>query len=248
MQFITKESAFKIFYYIIFSDGVITPEEIEKLDEIGAQIFEAAYSNVRENLLAECRTKIEVIKYYSEDSFDIISENIENALNETTEDPEKGLPKRLLIWNLLLIAHSDGSFEQNERKLLRKINRRLDIGDSVLFEMEQYISTVLTIEKELEELKKSNENAAVALIGDEMLSTVNKLDIPDDIFDKAQAVIKEKTDPMMKKINEQAGKVFEDVKKAAAPAAAEAGKRLGKAFMGFGAKLMGKQSPDNNDK
>ena len=65
MQFITKESAFKIFYYIIFSDGVITPEEIEKLDEIGAQIFEAAYSNVRENLLAECRTKIEVIKYYS---------------------------------------------------------------------------------------------------------------------------------------------------------------------------------------
>ena len=268
MQFITKESAFKIFYYIIFSDGVITPEEIEKLDEIGSQIFEAAYSNVRENLLAECRTKIEVIKYYPEDSFDIISENIENALNETTEDPEKGLPKRLLIWNLLLIAHSDGSFEQNERKLLRKINRRLDIGDSVLFEMEQYISTVLTIEKELEELKKSNEpynsirpimeelenrrvtikNAAVALIGDEMLSTVNKLDIQDDIFDKAQAVIKEKTDPMMKKVNEQAGKVFEDVKKVAAPAAAEAGKRLGKAFMGFGAKLMGKQSPDNNDK
>lgn len=268
MQFITKESAFKIFYYIIASDGMIAPEEMGKLDEIGAQIFGDDYLNIRNKLIGECEANIYPITYHPEESFAIISASIEEAFQNTTDDLENGIPKRLLIWNLMLVAHSDSNFDQNERKLLCEIGRKLDINDSILFEMEQYISTVLTIEKELEELKKSNEpynsirpimeelenrrvtikNAAVALIGDEVLSSVNRLDIQDDIIDKAQAAIKEKTDPMMKKVNEQAGKVFDDVKKAAAPAAAEAGKKLGKAFMGFGAKLMGKQSPDNNEK
>lgn len=266
MKLITKESAFKIFYYIIASDGKIAEEETDKLNEIGAQLFGDSYTEVQSELFNECETKTARITDVSEESFDILSELIEEALNSTTDDLPKGIPSRLLVWDLLLIAHSDGDFDRNERRLLRKINRKMGLEDSILYEMEQYIKSVQTIDNELDKLKDSMEpykfvrpivdemenrrntikQAAVALIGDEILAPVNKLTVQDDFIDKAQAGIKEKTDPMMKKVNEQAGKVFDGVKKAAAPAAAEAGKKLGKAFLGFGSKLTGKPSSDDN--
>ena len=267
MQLITKENAFKIFYYIIASDGMITQEEIGKLDEVGAQIFGDDYMDVRNNLIGECQAKMAPITYHPEDSFEIISEAIDDAFQAATDDLLNGIPKRLLVWNLLTIAYSDNNFDQNERKLLRKINRKLELNESVLFEMEQYITTVLGIENELGRLKESMDpykfvrplveelenrrdtirQAAIALIGDEILSPIEKLDVQDDFIDKAQAAIKERTDPLMKKVNEQTGKVFSDVKKAASPAAEEAGKKIGKAFFEFGSKLMGKQDSYNNE-
>ncbi len=268
MKLITKESAFKIFYYFIVSDGKIASEEIEKLEEIGIQLFGDYFSDVRASLVEECKAKISFLGDDQVENFDILSENIVSALNDSTEDMEKGIPARMLIWNLMIIVYSDGEFDQFERRLMRKISRNLNIGDSVLFEMEQYIKTVRTLDGELDKLKDSMdpykivrpivdelENrrdiiklAAIALINDELNVPVEKLTVQDDVIDKAQAAIKEKTDPMMKKVNEQADRVLSDVKKAAAPVAAEAGKKIGKAFMGFGSKLINRNSSDTERK
>ncbi len=262
MKLISKESTFKLFYYIIAADNLITYEETEKMNEIGFQIFGDVYPELRDNLISECEAQISTIKADPNESFDILSEYIETALNDTTDDMEQGVPSRMLLWNLLLISHSDGNYDQTEKRLLKKINRRLNFGDSVLFEMEQYIQSVQSIERELNNLKDSMEpykdvrpivdelenrretikQAVIALIDDELLLPVEKLVVQDDMIDKAQAAIKEKTDPMMKKVNEQAGKVLGEVKKAAAPAATETGKKLGKAFKGLGSKLLAKQS------
>ncbi len=266
MILITKEGAFKIFYYIIACDGTVAEEELEKLDEIGVQLFGDVYSEKRYSLIAECEAKTGSVIYGSEDALDILSEYIDDALKETTENTEDGIPFRLLMWNLLLVAHSDNNYDRTEKRLLNKINRRINLGESILFEMEQYISTVQTIDNELDRLKDSMEpykfvrpvvdelenrrntikQAAIALLDDELLIPAEKISVQDDAIDKAQAAIREKTDPLMKKINEQREKVFSEAKKTAAPAAEEAGKRLGKAFMGFGSKLLGKQSHDND--
>jgi len=268
MILITKESAFKTFYYLITSDGTITKEETEKLNEIGFQLFGSQCTELCDNLISACESKTLVGNVDPIEAFAFLSECVEDALNDTTEDMSKGIPSRLLIWNLLLIAYSDGAFSQNEQRLMRKINRKLNLGDSVLFEMEQYIKTVQSIDGELDKLKDSMEpyknvrpvvdelenrrdtirQAALSLIDDEILNPVEKLIVQDDIIDKAQAAIKEKTDPMMKKVNEQTGKVLGDLKKAATPAAAEAGKKLGKAFMGLGSKLMNRSQSESDGK
>lgn len=268
MNLITKVSAFKIFYYITAADGIITDEETEKLNEIGLQLFGEECQSFLHNLIAECEAKTIGVFDDPDESFDILSDCIEEALNETTEELNDGIPSRLLLWNLLLIAHSDGNFARNEQRFIAKINRKLNLGDSILFEMEQYIKTVQTIEIELDKLKDSMEpykiirpvvddlenrrdtikTAVLTLISDEVLNPVKKLTVQDDVIDKAQAVIKAKTDPMMKKVNEQRDKMFDDVKKAAAPAAAEAGKKLGKAFIGFGSKLMNRNQSDMDAK
>ncbi len=268
IKLISKESAFMIFYYIIACDGMVSKEETEKLDEIGFELFGDVYTDNRDAMIAECEKKTAEISDDPDETFDILSDYIDEALNNTTEVMEKGIPSRLLIWNLLMVAHSDSNYDQNEKRLLRKINRRVNLGDSVLFEMEQYISTVQTIDAELERLNDSMEpyklirpivdelenrrdiikQAAVTLISDELLDPVEKLAVKDDVIDKAQAVIKEKTDPMMQKVNEQTGKVLGEVRKIAAPAAAEAGKKLGKAFIGFGSKLMNRNAYDKDEK
>lgn len=266
MILITKENAFKTFYYLIASDGKRTPEEMAKLDEIGQQIFGDSFQENRDDLISECIEKTAAVSGDTEEIYDLIAECVDEALNETTDKLEEGVPSRMLVWNLLLIAYSDACIDQSEKRLMRKINRKLNIGDSVLFEMEQYISTVQTIEKELVRLSDSMEpykivrpmvdelenrretikQAVIDLINDEITIPVEKLKVQDDFIDKAQAAIKGSA--AVKKVNDQTNRILDDVKKAAAPAAAEAGKKIGKAFIGFGSKLLNRNASDSDGK
>lgn len=61
MKLISKNGAFKIFYYLIAADNTITREETEKMDEIGFQIFGDGYPDIRENLITECEAEISTI-------------------------------------------------------------------------------------------------------------------------------------------------------------------------------------------
>ncbi|MBR6091173.1 MAG: TerB family tellurite resistance protein [Anaerolineaceae bacterium] len=265
MNLIKKESAFKIFYYIIASDGIISAEETEKMDEIGLQLFGNDYGNFRDEIITECKKETDKIIDEPDKAYEILSEYVRTALDDTTVFPDRGIPSRMLIWNLLTLAYSDGDFDQNERRLLERIIRKQKIRESIIFEMEQYIRTVQAIDEELENLKFSTasyetirpivdelenrreiiKQAVIDLINDEMVTEVKKLVVQDDVIDKAQAAIR--GNKFVKKANEQTEKIFGDVKKAAAPVAAEAGKKLGKAFMSFGSKLMGKQSSDKDE-
>ena len=98
------------------------------------------------------------------------------------------------------------------------------------------------LENRLETIKR----AVIDLINDEIMIPVEKLTVQDDFIDKTQAAIKGSA--AMKKVNEQKNKIIDDVKKATAPAASEAGKKIGKAFMGFGSKLLNRNSSDSDGK
>ena len=120
MILITKESAFKTFYYLIASDGKIASEEMVKLDEIGIQLFGESFQEFREVLISECQRKTASVSGDPDEDFDLIAECVDEALSDTTENVEKGIPSRMMVWNLLLIVHSDGSFDQCEKRLMRK--------------------------------------------------------------------------------------------------------------------------------
>ena len=266
MILIEKESAYKIFYFIMAADGTIGSEEIEKLAEIGLDMFGENCADIDERLISECQTIIQEIAVDPNEIYDILSEQIDRELEHTTEDIEKGLPSRQLIWNALLLAYSDGEFDPMERRLLQHAIRRAGMDNSVYMEMEQYIRTAGQIEKELKIQSASMEpyalvrpvvdeletrlfnikQAVTALIEDELTVSVEKLTIEDDVVDKAQAYVKDLTDPMMQKVNEQAGKLFDGVKQAATPAANDAAKKFGKAFKDLSSKF-GKPASESDE-
>ena len=267
MILIERENAFKIFYLMMAADGTIGSEEKEKLAEIGLDLFGENYQEIEPRMVSECQTIVQEIVADPNEAYDILSDQIDKELDHTTEEIEKGLPSRQLIWNLLLMAYSDGEFAPQERRLLQHIVRRANLEKSVFLEMEQYISTADQVEKELRTLSTSMEpyalvrpvvdeletrlfhikQAVTALIEDELAISVEKLTVEDDVVDKAQAYVKELTDPMMQKVNEQTGKIFEGVKQAAAPAANEAGRKFGKAFKDLSSKFAKPSSQNDQE-
>ena len=247
MKYFDKKSALKSFYYLIAIDGRIVPEEIKKLDMIGHEIDPEAYADFREELLAECMSKIESLES-TDDYSDIVQELIDAALDET--EITDRISTRLVIWNMLVLAYSDDEYDESEKRLIKHIARLTEVDNSVLLEMEMILKAYGDVLQELEWLEQSErpyteirphveeiENRkqvllrnAMELIADEVLAP-----IPEEILkakkkqeekEAFEGKIKVVTDVVQEKANdisEGAKKVLEDSVK---PKAEAAGRKL----------------------
>lgn len=152
MKYFDTKSAIKSFYYLIAVDGKITPDELTKLDEVGAEIDPEGYSTYKDQLIAECAGKVQ--KYVGQDDYsDILQELIDEALSET-EITER-ISTRMVIWNMMVLAHSDESFDEEERKVIRHIARLTETEYSVILEMDQILKAYRDVMTELEWLGQS---------------------------------------------------------------------------------------------
>lgn len=153
--FIEKTNALKAFYYLSAIDGSVDENEIDQFEQIGREIMQDGFDDVKESIISECNTVIASIPK-DENKYDIIIENLDKALSVKADSEENGIWPRLLLWNLLVISHSDNDFSEYERRLTDHTARILNIDKSVYTEMIQYISTMISIQKELEEFEKSD--------------------------------------------------------------------------------------------
>lgn len=154
LKIISKIGALKAFYYLMSVDGV-TSFEKERFHEIGLEILPDDFESIQEDIISECNYQIEsVSKDY--ERYDIIQEGIDAALSDTVTDVESGVVPRLLVWNMLSLAHSDDDYSDNENRLIAHVTRILQIEKSVFVEMKQLISTISSVQKELELLTSSD--------------------------------------------------------------------------------------------
>ena len=65
------------------------------------------------------------------------------------------MPK-LLVWDLLAIAYSDGAYDDAERRLLKYVVRKLDIDRAVFLELEGSLLTLQDLERELSWIKSTD--------------------------------------------------------------------------------------------
>ena len=148
---IAPQKAVKIFYYLMAIDRKITPEEEEKFELIGREMdpdFEAH----KEELIKECKEQMEKI-IDAEDYYDVIQDGIEAALSGEQVSNNGFVTPKLLLWDLLTIAYGDDEYDEEERKLLKYVVRKLNIAKDVFMEMESSILTVSDIEKEITWIK-----------------------------------------------------------------------------------------------
>ena len=100
-------------------------------------------------LIAESALGVEFVSIESEDSgeyYDQIHDYVENLIREDNFYRTEGVQAKELIRNLLVIAHSEGEYSTEERRLIRFIAGKTGVDEEVLTEMEQKVSGQKAIE------------------------------------------------------------------------------------------------------
>lgn len=149
----TKE-ALKIFYYLMAADEQITEDEDAKFNEIGSA-FDPDFVNIKEQVVEECKQQL--IKCLDgSDHYDVVQDGIEDALIASIQTINTPITPKLLLWDMLTIAYSDGDYEDIERKIIKYVVRKCGIDNAVFLEMESSLLTLMDIEKELNWIKTTD--------------------------------------------------------------------------------------------
>ncbi len=139
---ISLESAMTIIYLLMAVDNTVDKQEIVVFKEIfnETELEPTVYDSITER----CNKIIEEAQsdYY----LDVIHENILTILKE--EQPsDLRINKKLLLWNLLTIAKADGSYSEEEQRMINTVSRTLSIDKAILPEMEMAYDSIMDIDQ-----------------------------------------------------------------------------------------------------
>lgn len=151
---ISVKSAIKIIYYMMAADGVIYHDEEEKFDEIGRELDPDFDSNKAE-IIRECKAQMDK-QIDSEDQYAVLQDGVEDAITIGAITRGSVITPKILVWDLLTIAYSDGKYDEKERQLLKYIVRKLNINKDVFLEMESSFLTLMDLENELAWIKTTD--------------------------------------------------------------------------------------------
>ena len=143
---LSTRCALKIIYYLMAADGSVSKTEEDKFDEI-ARDMDPEFRKVREQLVSECQAQLDKVMD-PEDFYDVVQDGIEDALISSRPGSDSFVTPKLLVWDLLTVAHSDDAYDETERKLIKYIIRKTNIDKAVFLEMESSIQTLKDIERE----------------------------------------------------------------------------------------------------
>lgn len=144
---ISVYNAMKIIYYFMAVDGEVHQSEEEKFNSICAEL-DPEFTNYYRQIIDECKMQMDKV-IDADDYYDVIQEGVEDTIMSAVNASDIYIPPKLLVWNLLAIAHSDEKYDEPERKLLKYIVRKLDVDRAVFLELESSFLTVMDLEKEL---------------------------------------------------------------------------------------------------
>ena len=148
--------ALRIMYSLMLIDGIVSPEEGKKFDEMG-RAYDPDFDIFKKQLIDESVTAaqsesalgVEFVSIESWDSgeyYDQIHDYVENLIREENFYRTEGIQAKELINNLLVIAHSEGEYSADEKRLIRFIAGKTGVDEKVLIEMEQTTSGQKAIE------------------------------------------------------------------------------------------------------
>ena len=154
IESISTRNALKIIYFLMAADGQLLSAEAEKYDLIGQEIT-PYYVGLKEKIVGECQAQLDKV-IDPDDFYDVVQDGVEDALISSIKTEDTFITPKLLVWDLLTIAYSDGSYDETERKLIKYVVRKLDIDKAVFLEMESAIQTMMDLEKEQQWIKTTD--------------------------------------------------------------------------------------------
>lgn len=183
-QAIPVSVALSIFYYLMSADGTLRDSELELFDSIFDEMG-GSCSLSKEDLTLACQAQLEANASSISPlipAMTCVDQTLLSA-GEIAKD-EVTISPKLLVWDLIAIAHSDGGLDATERELKDHIARQVDVNETTLLEMESAALTIYDIERELNWVKTTNRPYLV------IEQIVNKLESRKAAaFEGAQALI-----------------------------------------------------------
>ena len=152
------KDSLKLIYCMMAVDGSISPEEEEKFREIGISL-DPDFESWQEELIRDISMK-EAVLPDEEEYFDFIHDYVAETIY-SAEDTGEGLGVKTLVWDLLVMAFSEGDYSANERRMVRFVTKALKIDPAVPLEMEQALRTVTALDGEEEWLRSTDRPYAV---------------------------------------------------------------------------------------
>ena len=151
---VSAENALKIVYYLMSVDGKILKEEEEKFDSIFTELDSSSALD-KNAIVEECKAYLEN-SMDDADFYDLVQDGVENAIYSPDNTANSSVLPKLLLWNLLTVAFSDGEYDESERRLIKYFVRKYEIEKAAFLEMENSILTLMDLEKEKEWIKTTN--------------------------------------------------------------------------------------------
>lgn len=151
---VSVKSAVMTFYYMMAADGTICQSEEEKFDEIGKEL-DPDFESHKAEIIRECRATLDKL-LDPDDAFDVLRDGVEEAIAAGANAEGAVIAPKILVWDLLSIAWSDGDYAEAERRLLKYAVRKLNIDKAVFQEMESSYLTLLDLENELAWIKTTD--------------------------------------------------------------------------------------------
>ena len=149
------QDTLKIVYGLIAVDGVISPEEKEKFREIGNDL-DPSFPSYCDDLINECTDLLGKPAEDEEDYYDTIHDYLGTIIHKASNANNGAIRGKLLLWDLLTIAQSDGNYSPSEKRLIRYIAKCMGIETALQLEMEHTVRTLVAIEREEAWLKNSD--------------------------------------------------------------------------------------------
>lgn len=163
-MYIENGAALEIYYYMIAVDGEVKQAEMDKfiaiIKESNDSISDMGKEEIREELdefVEMCNQRLETA-IDEDEYFEVIKERIDEIKDEFATDwvSYDSIEASGLIWNLLSIAVSDKEYSEIEKKLIRYMVRKFQVDKTIYLEMENAMSAIQEISKEIDWLKQSN--------------------------------------------------------------------------------------------
>ena len=145
---ISARDALSLFYFLMAVDGTLHDDEFEKFDAIYRELGGADHIN-QKVLIHECQAKLDA-SVSSDNPLISALTCVDEVLYKPSVHDHRDVvvPPRLLVWDLLTIACSDGNCHSSERDLIKHIASIVGVEDSLVLEMESFILTLLDLENE----------------------------------------------------------------------------------------------------
>ena len=154
VQRISAENALKIMYLMMACDNSVNREETDKFDLIARDMLQDRYSE-KEQIVLWCKEVISSVEE-KEDYYDTIRDSIARVMQEAMSLNDGTIDSKILLWNLVVIAYSDGEYSVDEGKILRFVAKTMGIDKAFIPEMESSIQALQAIEAEEKFLKSSD--------------------------------------------------------------------------------------------
>ena len=154
------KDSLRLIYCLIIADGIVSDEEKHKFCELWQEL-DPEFSSYQVQLIDEGNHLLDTFSEDEDDYYDNIHNHVSEIIHKTSAPKESGIRGKILVWDLLTVAYSEGEYSSNEKRLLRFIAKCLGVDYAILLEMEHTVRTLLAIEAEENWLKNTHRSYAV---------------------------------------------------------------------------------------